>query len=278
MTDHAGPERFTDDELRAYLQGRAAPGLSADIDAALEDRPELADRMAGLDDFAAELGAPLKHAFDQLLPEAPNARLAHALEDAIARAEARGDAALPRDPGRRWAFGAMAASVAAAFAGGLIVGQVPFGGAPAQTEHAAWLDAVEGYVRLFAAETFEAAPLDENARAQSLAYVSRAVGVDLTRLDALPDLAFQRAEMLNFDGRPLAQLVYLDAERRPLAVCVIVRPEDAAPSERSGMARDQVGAFNIVHWDAAPRGFLVIAETDPDALETLAREVRERVA
>lgn len=262
---------FSDAELRAYLAGTAPAETARAIELALEEDEALGARLAALDD----LGAALAPAFADLLARAPvaelNARLAAAAPEVPAPA-AR--------PGRRGVLAAVAASVALAFGLGVFAGGRLTGTAPGP-QRPPWLEAAAGYVRLFTAQTFAAAPHAPEQRAAALAALSRAAALDLAPLAALPELRFQRAELLQLNGRPLGLLAYLDATGAPLAVCILVRPAlpaGAPPPAAPVFVQDTAGGLNLVHWDVQPYGFLVIGPQDPAVLRATAEDVAAALA
>ncbi len=280
MADIRTPESFTDAELRAYLADQADTALREALDQALEAHPSLVDRLAALDDFAIEAGPAIAAAFDALLDDAPMA----ALRDGLARAVAEFDAQQADDPSaahpsRRRALAGLAASVAAAFAGGLWLGRGPFAPAPEPPAAPGWLAQVEAYMRLYTAESF-ADPQTSAEREQAVAFVGDRVEKDLSGLAELPGLAFQRAQILELNGRPLAQLIYLDEAQEPLAVCILLRPTPPEgfpqPPAAPAYAQNEIGSFNVVHWNVQPRGFLVMGRLDFDRLSALAQTVSER--
>lgn len=268
---------FSDDDLRRYLAGEAPDELRQAIDAALEADQALVERLAALDDF----GAVLAPAFDALLAKAPVADLQARLNDVGA---VRGARAVDR----RWAFASIAASVAAAFSVGIWAGRGPFAPPPPEQPPAPppqpsaparppWLEAVAGYVRLYSAETFAAAPLSPAARARSLTALGEVTRLDLTPLAAIDGLRFQRAEVLQLSGRPLGQVAYLDSAGQPLAVCILVRPTppEGAPRRPPELTyrNDAIGDLQIVHWDIQPYGFLVIGRQSATILRAVAEQV-----
>jgi hypothetical protein len=74
-----------------------------------------------------------------------------------------------------------------------------------------------------------------------------------------PSLAFKRAQLLEFDKRPLAQFAYLDPAGVPVAFCA-TRTSEADSPIRAGSCRGLAAAF----WSMNDYGFIVIGATQRD--------------
>jgi len=94
------------------------------------------------------------------------------------------------------------------------------------------------------------------------------------RLDDLafkvPDLSafgltFKGARMLVVNGAPVAQLVYLPADGRAVALCVIHSKKDDKP-----LTASQQDDLNLVDWRVKGYGFVVIGWEDPTQLRAIA--------
>lgn len=293
----SGKGEIGDAMLRRYLDGRATARERAEIEAAAGD-DAFAARLMALD----PLGAALAPGFDALLAEAPAERLSAGLARA-ARPPDRGRAALRVALALAAAVLLFTAGLATAFfvlprdvapPAPLVTAEAPPPAPdppppppkppepPAPPPRPAWLEAVAGYVRLFSGDTFRAAPMTRTARQTALAAAGRATGADLDALvRAVPELRLQRVDLLALNGRPLAQLAFLDREERIVAICVLSRPEAArvAP-ERAAEARrpraERIHDLDIVTWDADRFGFLVIGGGGAAGIEALALRLGAR--
>lgn len=278
----SAPSAFTDADLRAYLAGEAPDAVRLALDAALETDEALGARLMALD----EMGEAIAPAFAPVLAAAPTARL----EADFAKLAPK--QAAVASPSRRWALGAAAASIAA-FGLGLWTGQGPRAPPPPAPAppapqpvpdpapaRPAWLAAVAGYVKLYSAETFQAAPLPPVQRTRALAALGAGVGLDLTALSQLEGLQLQRAELLQLKGRPLGQVAYLDEMGQPLAICILVRPPPKTPAPKPAapsFTEDAIEDLRIVHWDVQPYGFLVIGRQDHATLRAIAAQAAARL-
>jgi hypothetical protein len=93
-----------------------------------------------------------------------------------------------------------------------------------------------------------------------VAAVATKLGLSIT-VDALPisGLAFKRAQLLEFDKRPLAQFAYLDPAGVPVAFCA-TRTSEADSPIRAGFFRGLAAAF----WSMNDYGFIVIGAPQRD--------------
>ncbi len=243
-----GPD---EDDLRlvALLDDELGEAEAAQLRARLAADPALRERL----DRLREVGPPLRAAFDILLGDAPVARLAARLEVA------------PKVPAARpqlWRWAAGLAAAAVIFAGGF------FAARWAQPEED-WRQAVAEYMGLYTSETFGAAA--STTLPGDLAAIGGRLGLalDLDRL-SVGELAPRRAQMLQFDGAPLAQIGYVDGAI-PLAFCVIKDGEKDAP-----ISLASIEGFTTASWAKGGRGFMLIGNLPADRIGALARALQER--
>lgn len=269
---------FTDEQLRAYLDGQVSEDLRVQIDAALEADDDLCERLAALDEWKDAL-VP---AFAQVLASAPALAVSRAAPDARATEPPASSVRTTRPPGGVPWWAAMAASFAFA-AGGAMLGRLSVPGpvsAPPETVVAelpkpppGWNDAVAAYTRLYTRETYSGLTPSAEQTATMLAAAGGAVGLDLSRAAQVDGLSLRHTEILALDGKPLIKLGYSDVNGEPVTVCVLLRPNvqpDGKPvSFRTARSADQ----NVVLWDVQPRGFLVIGRQDEAALRAVAEAV-----
>jgi hypothetical protein len=261
-------ERWDDDAaLRRYLGGAGGAGEARRIEAALAGGDAaLEARLQALDPLRPQM----EGAAAALLAAAPADRLAGLLQAAVAQ----------RAPVRRLRVLRLAAAAAvllAALGAGLWwqAGRFAPAGqqvaeAPAATAQPAWTTVVAGYVRLFSAETFRAAPMTGDQLAAALQAGATATGRDLAAIVAgLPDWRLARVELLALDGRPLVQLSFLDPAERVVTVCVLARTAAQNPAPARRLAAE---GMEIVAWAEGLHGVMVIGRLP--AAEVLALSAR----
>ena len=281
---------ISDDRLVAYIDGELSSDERAAVAHALEQNPQLRERL----DVLESGGRPFAEAFDLLLEAAPDARLqamfAGLIDSPAERpAQEQEDKVLPFRRSRAPAGGtqpiwkiAMAASlVLTVFGGGVITGALVSREPASQRVDVSldpatrnWMEAVAQYVSLFTEQTLAGMPADAPSRDAGLRRVSTALGINLSHEKlALPTLAFRGTQLLQLDGKPLAQIAFMSDSGKPVAICIIKTPR--APEAASA---DRKLGLNIVHWIANGYGFMVIGDVPADALQRISQEAKARLS
>ncbi len=103
--------------------------------------------------------------------------------------------------------------------------------------------------------------------------LAQAIGpaVKLPKLQA-QGLKFMRAQLLRFDGKPLAQMLYLGAERAPLALYAMRGGGKTGPLFR------REGAIGSVSWKDDGIAYLLAGEEDEATLLRLAEKIKHEPA
>lgn len=96
----------------------------------------------------------------------------------------------------------------------------------------------------------------------------------LERPIPVPDLSeygvtFQGARLLGVNEKPVAELVYLDADDQPLAFCIIPSTEGAG-EPRVSTNRD----LNLIDWRDGQYAYAIVGWSGPELLSVLAQTVR----
>jgi anti-sigma factor RsiW len=281
MISPINENEVSDVRLVAYLDGELPPADRAAVARALEQNAELRQRLEFLDSG----GRPFTSAFDLLLEAAPDQRLqamfADLLNGQAAPAAPPADekvVPLRRSPSTRtrpvWQMAA-AASIALTMFGVGIVAGVVLKPEPTVTVSATrdWMEAVAQYVSLFSEQTLAGMPGDSAAREAGLRRVSTALGLDISheKLASLPALDFRGTQLLQLEGRPLAQIAFMSDTGKPVAICIIKTPKPAeppSPERRHGL--------NLVHWVANGYGFMVIGDVPQESLRRIYAETFAR--
>jgi len=234
--------------LTGLIDGELDQQSGKALKARLEAEPWLRARLKAIEAG----GLPFAPAFAALLDEAPIERMKAA-------------AAAIAQPSSRWGNSAraLAASVAiVTFLAGIGIGWV----APHLED---WRDAVAEYAALYTPETFAHAPTGEAIQAPALRLVGSKLGIDLppevTKIDGL---SFKTAILLAYEGKPLGQLAYADAQGSPVLFCIIADSRhDAAPMNESR------NNFALTTWAHGGRGFMVIAQLPAQKVAEIARQM-----
>lgn len=242
---------ITDEEITAFLDDALPPEEQARIAMAAAERPDVAQRIEALSIDTSGLS----QGFDALLAHAPALEIPDPAPLAMPQ-----PANQRRAPSARWQAVAAAALLAVGVGLGWALG----------TQHSApsgahgWHVAVAEYQALYATETLTGTALTEAQRWGSLATTASAVGLDLADGNVTLDgLDFRRAQLLRVEGKPLAQLAFLDANGTAIALC-FTRMDGADEALRemtlSGLAS--------VTWQRGGMAFILIGGEDTGTLKT----------
>ena len=206
-----------------------------------------------------QTGAPLAASLDELLTQAPLARLRAALPvDRPVRQ--------PRITLRDLAagiVGILAAGAAAWVA--LSLGLL--------RERQDWRTAVVEYTNLYTNETFSPLNPDASLQAIELRALGARVGVNLTPESvALPGLRFTVAFMLSYNGAPLGVVAYVDPSGAPVLLCIIANDAPDAP-----MRSERRDNLSLAWWSRGGRSRLVIGRIPEERAVALAQTLEKRI-
>ncbi len=276
----AGHSEISDAQLVAYIDGELSADEYEGMAKALSHNSEARERLERL-----KLGGrPFGEAFDLLLGAAPGDKLQAMFADLIAKQAGPSrevDSGENVVPFRKrsapagaplWQLAAAAAVLALVFTGGLFAGG--FFDASQQTaqQKPGWREAAARYVALFSKETLAGMPADRETRQLNLQRVATALGLDLSDEKITNTaLSFQGTQLLQLEGKPLAQISYLYGDNAPVALCIIKTANPAqAPAE------EKRHGLNVVHWVAGGYGFMVIGKVPESTLRQISDTFRAR--
>jgi anti-sigma factor RsiW len=212
-----------------------------------------------------QTGAPLAASLDELLAQAPLARL---------RAALPADEP-PRQPSRRFAGLALRELAAGVVIGLLVAGAAAwaastfglFGG------REDWRSSVVEYTNLYTNETFDPLKPDATLQAKELSAVRARVGGNLTPENvALPGLRFTTAFMLSHAGHPLGVIAYVDPTGAPVLLCVLGNRAPDAP-----IRSERRGDLSLASWSDDGRSYLVIGRIPEVRAVALAQMLEPRI-
>jgi anti-sigma factor RsiW len=270
MTRFRDKRRPTDADLIAFLDGELSPSDRAWVAHSVMDDPELQHRMVLL----TEGNRPFAEAFEPLLTQAPKDRL----EDWLAEMPASQPA------NTQWWKGAMAiAAGILLFVAGIGVDRllhVPAGiglqptSSASQSAKAEDLrQAIAEYLSLYTSETLASVPDDMNLREKELSVVGGKMRLALSaQRIALQNLSIKRAQVYEYEGRPLGCIAYLHPSDGPVALCIATHGHDTAPQA------EQRQGLNVVHWSRGGHGFMLIGKAPVEKLREYAQDLSGRLA
>jgi anti-sigma factor RsiW len=211
-----------------------------------------------------QTGAPLAASLDELLTQAPLARLRTALP-----AEEP-----PRLPLRRFS-GITLRELAAGIIGILAAGAAAWVALRLGLlrEQQDWRSSVVEYTNLYTNETFDPLKPDATLQAKELSAVRARVGGNLTPENvALPGLRFTTAFMLSHAGHPLGVIAYVDPTGAPVLLCVLGNRAPDAP-----IRSERRGNLSLASWSDDGRSYLVIGRIPEVRAVALAQMLEPRI-
>ncbi len=134
-----------------------------------------------------------------------------------------------------------------------------------------WRTAVVEYTDFYNADTFALNNPDAAREAEELRALSAKIGGALTPESVnLAGLRFKAAQILAYDGKPLGQISYVDADGAPVLFCVMADADADAPTRT-----ETRGGLSLTSWSRRGLGYMVIgrlpAQRIADLATTLAR-------
>lgn len=258
----------SDEDLTAFIDGELTADEAARIESLVNEDKAVAERL----EFLARASLPFEQAFAPLMSQAPRDKLETMLA-AIPVPESAKSGATPVYASRRLFLGALAASVVAGIAidrAVLAIGR----GFSAKDENSEWRAVVADYISLYTPEALAGPVPARDDQATQLAGLDEKLGLSLSPESvSLPGIDFKRALLLQYDGKPLAQLAYLDPETGPMALCIV--RSDAGPKAPDLESRK---GMNVVYWSNGTHAFMLIGHAAADRMAAIADGVRGRVA
>ncbi|MDR9777429.1 anti-sigma factor [Rhizobium hidalgonense] len=256
----------SDEDLTAFIDGELTVEETARIEAIVQQDERVAERL----EFLARASLPFEQAFAPLLSEAPREKLEAMLATIPAREGTRSASASAAT--RRRFLGALAASLVT----GIAIDRAAIGigsGSLPKDENSEWRAVVADYISLYTAETLAGPVPRRQEQAAQLAGLDEKLGLSLSpEAVSLPGIDFKRALLLQYDGKPLAQIAYLDPETGPMALCIVRSDGDPkAPDleSRKGM--------NVVYWSNATHAFMLIGHAAADRMTVIAEGVTNSI-
>ena len=257
MTDYT-------DKLSAFLDGELPEAEAREIEKTLADDPALQAELETL--MAADVVA--QEEFAAILDEPVPLELAATIRNAPSGQRAANETGTPS--AFNW-LSTIAALVVLAIGGGAGY----FTGLSQGRQIAAapgWLADIADYHRVYAGQGRHLVEVPAAEADHIRTWLTKSVGTEVR----IPDLTthgltFQGARLLVAAGKPVSQLMYTDAEKRVIALCLI---QSDAP--RDGFQEKNIGAFDMVSWGARNANFVIIGDENRDDLTLIARSAADQ--
>ncbi|MGB6215470.1 anti-sigma factor family protein [Pseudomonas mandelii] len=254
MNERATP---SDEELVAYLDDQLDADQRTRIDAAVAEDSTLNLRLQWL----ARSSLPFKEAYDELTQQAPVHRLQSMLDTLPS----------PERPAlNRRRFLAAAAGLVVS---GVVADRLFLAWQLSQ-EKSNWRGLVADYMSLYVPQTLEHLPVDEASQRAQLRTIEARLGLSLTPAKlALPRSELKRAQILEYDGMPIAQITYLDPAHGPIALCA--KRSNSGSRHFSHEIRHRM---NVVYWADMEHAWMLIGHNPAAELEGMAKSLRSRLS
>jgi anti-sigma factor RsiW len=165
------------------------------------------------------------------------------------------------------------------FAAGIVVGFLAAGIAvwavltyAPQEEREDWRTAVVEYMQLYTNETFALEDTALSLEEKKLSAIGEKLKLRLKpETLAIPGLRFSAAQLLEYDGAPLAEIVYVNSQGAPVLFCII---SGAGPDSRT--QSETRGDLSLTSWSNGGRGYLVIGRLPGHEIAELAQTLQRR--
>jgi anti-sigma factor RsiW len=200
-------------------------------------------------------------AFEEMLEAPVPAALAAVLRDTAETPVAN----VPAAPsGRGWlAAAAVVLALGVGGAGGYMTGLSQ--GTPVAAA-SGWLADIADYHRVYAAQGRHLVEVGAGEADHIRTWLSASVGAPVPTPDLTQHgLTFRGARLLVAAGKPVAQLMYTDAEGQVVALCLI-----ATETPRDGFASQTIGAFDMVSWGGDGANYVVVGDEGRADLQAIA--------
>jgi anti-sigma factor RsiW len=130
----------------------------------------------------------------------------------------------------------------------------------------AWVGAVAGQLSLYNAASLASIQVPAAELDAQLGKLGGMLGLDLAKERVtFEGLTLKRAELLHFEGRAIAELLYASEDHGPVALCIMAAPG----GEGEGEVESSDG-MNLMYWAKSGRRFLLIGDAPAEKIENLA--------
>ncbi|SCZ69480.1 Transmembrane transcriptional regulator (anti-sigma factor RsiW) [Epibacterium ulvae] len=248
MSSLENTQRFSDEDLTAYLDGEAGQDLANRIEAELETSQELRARLEAL---TLPIG-DIRALWDSKLADAPPM-------PPLPQAAPRQAPVLP--------FGLGLA------AGIVVMIAFQWNTTPPPPKWSEWQQSAAAYQALYMTETLAGFSPDTQEAQRQLDYIEERFELELASVTDAIGAEYRRSQVLGFEQRPLAQISLLTEDGVPLALCIIRRPVEPDKALRVGAIEGLAAA----EWSRGEYSFLLVGGEDKEVVEELAQQFVETI-
>ena len=193
--------RFSDEQLTAYLDGEKNHTPHVEIETALKTDESLRSRLESLKMDTDALSSSMDSLLD-LAPAAPKLEIVEKTQSDTS-----------------WMKSGLIAACAACFM--IVSGILGYNISDRKIDD--WREYVAAYHYLYITNTLANVEPDPAQRQIEIARIGDAIGKDI-ELESLKNFAgldYKRAQILGYEGKPLAQMTFLSMLGDPIALCII---------------------------------------------------------
>ncbi|MEM9277023.1 MAG: hypothetical protein AAGA76_00460 [Pseudomonadota bacterium] len=244
-------EKYPDDLLTAYLDGEVSPETAKEIKVACENNLALQQRLDALDIPKEQMVA----AVDQLLDIAPK------MPDLPLDLKTETESRMSSWAGNLRAVAAGLVMLVAGGAGGFYLNQQPADG---------WRDYVAAYHLLYVNSTLSNVETNASVQVSELDRISEAIAkpVSLETVTQVEGLDYKRAQILGFEGKPLAQMTFLSKMGTPIALCII----RTGATDAKLVEMEELEGMASASWTRDGYAYLLIGGKDQQLINDAARK------
>ena len=254
-----------EEKLSAFLDGELPEAEAREIEAAIAQDPALqaeldalmaADVLAG-EEFAAMVKDPVPLDLAAAIQNAPTASSANTVTEPSG-----------------WPLWKSAAAALALLFAGWVGGYMSGSAQPEQIAMApGWLQDISEYHAVYAGQKRHLVEVPASEADHISTWLTATVGADVR----IPDLAekgltFQGARLLVAAGKPVAQLMYTDADGAVVALCLI-----RSDTPNVGFTNRTLNGFEMVSWGGAGANIVIIGDEGRSDLGEIAEAAATQV-
>ena len=247
--------RFTDEQLTAFLDGERQHTPYTEIEAAMKSDPSVGQRLRELEIDRGVITDSMQDLLS-IAPDAPELPEVKTQE---------------QEKNSGWL---RANLIAAAVSAIMLFGGV-LGYSLAGKETNDWHDYVAAYHSLYINNTLAHVNNSESRALEELERVGSAIGKNLSfeTLQGMRGLDYKRAQILGFEGKPLAQMTFLSKMGNPIALCIIRSDVNG----HSKIENFQLEGMASASWSRSGYEYLIIGGKDSALIEAAAAHFAARI-
>jgi anti-sigma factor RsiW len=253
------------DRISAYLDGALSARERQELEALVASDPAVAAEFAA----QAQVDTALARGFADMLNDPVPLRLARVIDAAPRSQKTPATVTWWGDPRR---IAAAVALIAVGAGIGAVATRTLAPPVVVAEASRGWLDDVAEYHAVYAAQGRHLVEVPASELAHLQTWLADQTGVSFTVPDLTASgLEFQGARLLVAKGKPVAQLMYLDAAGQVIAVCFMTGGDATLAGDAPVFAERQIGGFELISWKDRAASYVVIGPAGREDLTNVAK-------